>query len=95
MPEKIGVWSLAKTIQPAHTVLISLEESKEVRLSAMHQMAKRNTKQSLKEGVTAEPDDDFEVFWALLAKPTRGQNCFNARKHITKPCSANAASTAA
>ncbi len=68
MPKQIGVWSLAETIQPAHTVLISLEETEETRLAAMHQMAKRNTKQSLKEGVTAEPDDDFEAFWELFSE---------------------------
>jgi lipid II:glycine glycyltransferase (peptidoglycan interpeptide bridge formation enzyme) len=66
MPAQLGVWTQAETIQPAHTVLIDLEQSEETRLNAMHQMAKRNTKQSLKEGVTADPDDDFEAFWALF-----------------------------
>jgi lipid II:glycine glycyltransferase (peptidoglycan interpeptide bridge formation enzyme) len=66
MPAQLGVWTQAETIQPAHTVLIDLEQPEEARLSAMHQMAKRNTKQSIKEGVTADPDDDFEAFWALF-----------------------------
>jgi lipid II:glycine glycyltransferase (peptidoglycan interpeptide bridge formation enzyme) len=66
MPAQLGVWIQAETIQPAHTVLIDLQQTEADRLNAMHQMAKRNTKQSLKEGVTADPDDDFEAFWGLF-----------------------------
>ena len=80
MPEKLGVWTQSETIQPAHTVLINLEQAEETCLNAMHQMAKRNTKQSLKEGVSAEPDDDFEVFWALFSETNQRSKLLQRQK---------------
>ncbi len=66
MPEQLGVWALSETIQPAHTVLIDIDQPEDQLLKNMKEMARRNTKTSVKEGVTAEPDDDFEAFWHLF-----------------------------
>ncbi|HWG86068.1 MAG TPA: peptidoglycan bridge formation glycyltransferase FemA/FemB family protein [Deinococcales bacterium] len=68
IPAALGPFRRAETEQPEHTILVDLTAPEDVMLKRMHQMARRNTKTSLKLGVTAGPDDDFDAFWALFSE---------------------------
>ncbi len=68
IPERLGAWRHASPIQPEHTVLIDTSQTPETLLKNMHEMARRNTRTSLKEGVTASVEDDFEAFWTLFTE---------------------------
>lgn len=68
IPSSLGMWHHASPIQPEHTVLIDTTKPPEALLKNMHEMARRNTKTSLKEGVTAQTEADFEAFWALFSE---------------------------
>lgn len=71
VPPRYGPWAQAESIQPEHTVLLDLRAGEDALLAGMHQMARRNTKTSLKLGVTAGPDDDFDAFWELFTETNR------------------------
>jgi lipid II:glycine glycyltransferase (peptidoglycan interpeptide bridge formation enzyme) len=68
IPSSLGVWVHAAPIQPEHTVLIDVTQSEDALLKHMHEMARRNTKTSLKEGVTASVEVDFDAFWTLFSE---------------------------
>jgi lipid II:glycine glycyltransferase (peptidoglycan interpeptide bridge formation enzyme) len=68
IPSSLGAWQHASPIQPEHTVLIDVTQSEDALLKNMHEMARRNTKTSLKEGVTTTTETDFEAFWALFSE---------------------------
>ncbi len=82
IPPRLGVWAHAAPIQPEHTVLIDVSQSQEVLLKNMHEMARRNTRTSLKEGVTATTETDFEAFWNLFSETnTRSQLLQRQRRY--------------
>jgi lipid II:glycine glycyltransferase (peptidoglycan interpeptide bridge formation enzyme) len=82
IPEKLGVWAHAAPIQPEHTVLIDVTQTEEKLLKNMHEMARRNTRTSLKEGVTAGVETDFEAFWNLFSETnTRSQLLQRQRRY--------------
>jgi lipid II:glycine glycyltransferase (peptidoglycan interpeptide bridge formation enzyme) len=68
IPRAHGPWSYVESTQPEHTVLLNLTLGADKLLANMHQMARRNTRQSLKVGVTAGPDDDFQAFWDIFTE---------------------------
>ena len=68
IPVQLGAWRHAAPIQPEHTVLIDTTRSPDEMLKSMHEMARRNTRTSLKEGVTATCETDFDAFWNLFSE---------------------------
>jgi lipid II:glycine glycyltransferase (peptidoglycan interpeptide bridge formation enzyme) len=73
IPESLGVWHNVESTQPEHTVLLDLTKPEADFMKSMHEMARRNTKTSLKMGVTAEVEQDFDAFWELFSE-TNGRS---------------------
>lgn len=66
IPQDLGPLRYAESLQPEHTIFVSLEQPPEKILAGMHQMARRNVKKSLKEGVETKSEHTLEHFWPLF-----------------------------
>lgn len=58
----------AESFQPAHTIFIDLSLGQGALLKNMHQMARRNVRKSLKEGVETKLEHDLAAFWPLFTE---------------------------
>jgi lipid II:glycine glycyltransferase (peptidoglycan interpeptide bridge formation enzyme) len=80
IPEFYGVWKNSSTIQPEHTILLDLTKPEDEFFKNMHDMARRNTRTSLKLGVTAQLEDDFESFWGLFSETNTRSSLLQRQK---------------
>lgn len=77
IPAQHGPWTYTESTQPEHTVLLDLSRDEAAILKGMHDMAKRNTKTSIKEGVIAGVEDDFDAFWNLFTETNQRSSLMN------------------